>query len=158
MNDLRRVPPIGVFVLVLAAVAIMGAANAMPRPAWKGEETYFVEKIGNELRFDYGATMPNPASMAILERQAEWLREYHSFHAVLIEGHADERGSHEYNLALAQARADTVRNLLVERGVPDKNITTFSYGEERPADLARTEAGWARNRRAVIRLERLPYP
>lgn len=144
--------------LVAAIAALATPAAAIPRPEWEGEERHFAEKIGKELRFDVNETRPNAASMALLERQAEWLRKYHSFYAILIEGHADERGTREYNLAVAGARAEAVKSLLVERGVPAKSIETFSYGEERPIDLGHAEEGWARNRRAIIHLRRLPYP
>ena len=88
------------------------------------------------------------ASVAALRTQAQWLQRYPAKKAT-IEGHCDERGTREYNLALGERRATAAKNYLVSLGVDASRLTTVSYGKERPIDPASTEAAWAQNRRAV---------
>jgi peptidoglycan-associated lipoprotein len=90
----------------------------------------------------------DPASRATLEAQARWLLS-HPQVRVTIEGHADERGTREYNLALGDRRASAAKNFLAARGVPAPQMSTLSWGKERPASPGSSEADWARNRRAV---------
>ncbi|RPF72235.1 peptidoglycan-associated lipoprotein Pal [Aurantiacibacter spongiae] len=85
---------------------------------------------------------------AALRRQAEYLIQYPTARAT-VEGHADERGTRDYNLALGERRANAAKNYLVSLGVPEARLRTVSYGEERPVATGSTEAAWARNRRAV---------
>jgi len=85
---------------------------------------------------------------ASLRRQAEYLSQYSSARAT-VEGHADERGTRDYNLALGERRANAAKNYLVSLGISESRLTTVSYGEERPAATGSNEAAWARNRRAV---------
>ncbi len=87
-------------------------------------------------------------SRRILDSQAQWLLKYPD-RRITIEGHADERGTREYNLALGDRRANAAKNYLVARGVDPSRITTISYGKERPVALGSDEASWAQNRRAV---------
>lgn len=84
----------------------------------------------------------------ILDSQVVWLQRYPNV-LVTIEGHADERGTREYNLALGDRRANAAKNYLVARGISPSRITTISYGKERPLALGSDEESWARNRRAV---------
>jgi peptidoglycan-associated lipoprotein len=88
------------------------------------------------------------SARAILDTQAEWLQRYPNV-TITVEGHADERGTREYNLALGDRRANAAKNYLAARGVSPSRITTISYGKERPAALGSDEASWAQNRRAV---------
>ena len=83
-----------------------------------------------------------------MRTQAQWLQRYPAKKAT-IEGHCDERGTREYNLALGERRATAAKNYLVSLGVDASRLTTVSYGKERPIDPASTEAAWAQNRRAV---------
>ena len=85
---------------------------------------------------------------AALRQQAEYLLQYPSAGAT-VQGHADERGTREYNLALGERRANAAKNYLVSLGVSDSRLRTVSYGEERPVALGSDEAAWAQNRRAV---------
>lgn len=85
---------------------------------------------------------------ATLDRQAQWLRQYPAVRAT-IEGHADERGTREYNLALGERRANAARNYLAAQGVAASRMTVISYGKERPAVEGSNEEAWAQNRRAV---------
>ncbi|MCM8730934.1 peptidoglycan-associated lipoprotein Pal [Hephaestia sp. GCM10023244] len=87
-------------------------------------------------------------SRAILDSQAAWLMKYPNVR-VTIEGHCDERGTREYNLALGDRRANAAKNYLASRGVDASRLTTVSYGKERPVAMGSDEASWAQNRRAV---------
>lgn len=85
---------------------------------------------------------------ATLDSQAAWLQQFPNVR-VTVEGHADERGTREYNLGLGERRANAAKNYLVSRGIDPSRITVISYGKERPVALGSDEASWARNRRAV---------
>lgn len=87
-------------------------------------------------------------SRSILDSQAQWLMKYPTVR-ITIEGHCDERGTREYNLALGDRRANAAKNYLAARGIDASRITTISYGKERPIALGSDEASWAQNRRAV---------
>src|SRR3546814_1154726 len=88
---------------------------------------------------------------------AAWLKKYPNW-KVVIEGHADERGTREYNLALGERRANAVKTYLVNQGIPANRVTTISHGKERPVALGSNEAAWAQNRRAVRSEEHPPDP
>ena len=113
-----------------------------------GSEQDFVVNVGDRIYFDLDSYDVRPEAMPRLDAQAQWLQRYPSV-TVRIEGNADERGTREYNLALAERRANSVRNYLLARGVDANRIATTSYGKERPAVLGSNEAAWAQNRRAV---------
>lgn len=104
------------------------------------------------IHFDFDRAEIRPGDAAILDANAEWLRA-HPESLVLIEGHCDDRGTAEYNLALGERRARSTLGYLVQRGVADRRITITSYGEERPLCTEGTEACWAQNRRAVLLLK-----
>jgi peptidoglycan-associated lipoprotein len=88
------------------------------------------------------------AAEKTLKRQAAWMKQYPSV-SVTVEGHCDERGTREYNLALGERRATAVKNFLVALGVDSNRIATISYGKERPDALGHNKAAWAQNRRGV---------
>ncbi len=113
-----------------------------------GSPEDFLVNVGDRVFFGYDRHDLTAAARATLERQAEWLRRYPN-RRLVIEGHADERGTREYNLALGERRAATVRSYLVANGVSPSRLTTISYGKEQPAVLGATEAAWAQNRRGV---------
>jgi peptidoglycan-associated lipoprotein len=104
--------------------------------------------VGDRVLFDYDSSVLNPVATQTLDRQAAWLKQYPDV-IVTVEGHADERGTREYNLALGDRRASAVKNYLVALQVSDDRILTISYGEERPDDPSHDEGAWAQNRRAV---------
>ena len=93
--------------------------------------------------------MLSPRDLSMLELHAAFLRDFRD-RSVVIEGHCDERGTREYNLALGERRADAVRSFLTSSGVRASQIDTVSYGEERPANPGHDEAAWAENRRAEM--------
>ncbi|MGH6944352.1 MAG: peptidoglycan-associated lipoprotein Pal [Geminicoccaceae bacterium] len=104
--------------------------------------------VGDRVYFDYDSTVLSPVATQTLDRQAAWLKQYRDV-VVTIEGHADERGTREYNLALGDRRANAVKNYLIALDIPAQRILTISYGEERPAELGHDETAYAKNRRAV---------
>jgi peptidoglycan-associated lipoprotein len=100
-----------------------------------------------DVQFEFDKYDIRPSEKAALDANARWLKA-HTRAQVLIEGHYDERGTNEYNLALGERRARATRDYLASAGVTDSRITIVSYGEERPLCTERTETCWARNRRA----------
>jgi peptidoglycan-associated lipoprotein len=101
----------------------------------------------SDIQFDYDQSSLTDAARATLEKHALWLQG-HREARVTVEGHCDERGTAEYNLALGDERARAARNYLVQLGVDSARLRTVSYGKERPLDPGANEAAWARNRRA----------
>ena len=123
------------------------AARPLPGPQ-PGSAEDFVVNVGDRVFFDFDKYNLMPEARQILEKQAAWLKKYPSV-TVSIEGHCDERGTREYNLALGERRANAAKNYLVALGVNPNRLTTISYGRERPAVTGSNEAAWAQNRRAV---------
>jgi len=110
----------------------------------------------HDIHFDFDQYVIRPHDTKILDANLDWMLS-NPKSLVLIEGHCDERGTNEYNMALGEHRARATANYLVAHGVLSERLTTLSYGEERPLCTERTEACWARNRRAHF-LVRLPTP
>lgn len=108
----------------------------------------FSMEVGDRVLFDYDSFALKPAGRATLDKQVAWLKRNGQWR-VVIEGHSDERGTREYNLALADRRATTVKAYLVNQGIPADRISTISYGKERPVAIGSNEAAWAQNRRGV---------
>ena len=106
---------------------------------------------GDRVYFAFDSAELSREARATLEKQAEWLQ-HHPQVRVIIEGHADERGTREYNLVLGERRANAVKNYLVALGIAPERIETISYGKERPAVLGTGEAVWRLNRRAVTKV------
>ena len=121
------------------------AVAAAPAP---GSQEDLVVNVGDRVFFDYDRYELKPEARAQLEKQAAWLRNFPQV-TVTVEGHCDERGTREYNLALGERRADSVRNYLIALGVDANRIRVISYGKERPAVVGSDETAWAQNRRAV---------
>ena len=108
----------------------------------------FVVNVGDRVFFDFDKSSLNSDARGQLEKQAAWLRKFGSVNLTL-EGHADERGTREYNLALGERRANSAKDFLVALGITPNRIKVISYGKERPAALGQNEAAWRQNRRAV---------
>lgn len=114
-----------------------------------GSNADFTRSVqSNTINFGLDQYDIDPAARAILDSQVEWLSRYPNVR-ITVEGHCDERGTREYNLALGDRRANAAKNYLVARGVDAGRIRTISYGKERPVALGSDEASWAQNRRAV---------
>ncbi len=109
---------------------------------------FFNQTIGDRVLFAVDTSTITPAGQTILDGQAQWLLTNADYRAV-IEGHADEQGTREYNLALGQRRANAVREYLVSRGVPSNRLQVTSFGKERPIAICSEESCYAQNRRAV---------
>jgi peptidoglycan-associated lipoprotein len=108
--------------------------------------------MNENIYFDFDRSDLNPEAQEALKRKAKWLRK-NSGESVIIEGHCDERGTNEYNLALGDRRAQSAKNFLKDLGIAESRLTTISYGEERPADPRRNEKAWSKNRRDHFVLE-----
>lgn len=109
---------------------------------------YFQQNVGDRVYFETDSSRLTPVGQQTLVRQAEWLAQNPAVNAV-IEGHADERGTREYNLALGARRAEATRSYLASQGVAPSRLSTISYGKERPEALCSAESCWSQNRRTV---------
>jgi peptidoglycan-associated lipoprotein len=138
--------------VVLNEAADSGKAPAGPSTEPVSETAAPAGSVLNleKIFFEFDAYTLTPQSREILARNAEWLRQNPAAR-LTVEGHCDERGSHEYNLALGQRRADVAKNYLVSLGVAAERLTGISYGEERPAAAGSDESAWSQNRRAEFR-------
>jgi peptidoglycan-associated lipoprotein len=117
-----------------------------------GSQQDFVVNVGDRVFFDTDSSELSDQARATLDKQAQWLNNYNRY-AFTIEGHADERGTREYNIALGARRAETVREYLVSRGVSGQRMRTISYGKERPVAVCNDISCWSQNRRAVTVLD-----
>ncbi len=125
-----------------------GDANGANGQVVPGTQADLVQNVGDRVFFAFDSSSLTPEAKAILDRQATWMGQYGSV-KVAVEGHCDERGTREYNLALGERRASAVRNYLVGKGVAADRLSTISYGKERPESADHDEAAYARNRRGV---------
>jgi len=124
-------------------------ATPTPTGPTPGSQADFLANIASDtVYFDTDRYNIDSSDMATLQSQAQWLMRYPA-KRVTVEGHADERGTREYNLALGERRANSAKNYLVNLGVDASRITTVSYGKERPVAMGSNEQAWAQNRRAV---------
>ena len=152
-------------VAAFAAVLLLGAcASDSEAPATDGSGTGgngsvagqaapgsvedFQVNVGDRVFFDYDSYEIRADAQDTLQKQAAWLQQYGQY-AVTVEGHCDERGTREYNLALGERRANAVRNYLVALGIDGNRVQTISYGKERPESVDSNESAWAQNRRGV---------
>jgi len=109
---------------------------------------YFSQTVGDRVLFPINQSSITSEGMLVLDGQAQWLLTNSDFLAI-IEGHADEQGTSQYNLALGARRANSAREYLISRGVPASRLRTVSFGKERPAELCSNESCYSQNRRAV---------
>ena len=122
-----------------------GGKMGVARP---GTQEDLVVNVGDRVFFGFDKSDLTAEARATLDRQASWLKKYATA-KITMEGHCDERGTREYNLALGERRATAAKNYLVAAGITADRVKTVSYGKERPAVLGSNEASWAQNRRAV---------
>jgi len=125
-----------------------GVGSGQLGTARPGSAEDFQQNVGDRVFFDFDKYDLSAEARAVLQKQAVWLRRYPSV-AIAIEGHCDERGTREYNLALGERRANSVREYLRALGVEQNRMKTISYGKERPVALGSNEDAWRQNRRAV---------
>jgi peptidoglycan-associated lipoprotein len=117
-----------------------------------GTQADLVTSVGDRVLFGYDRYDLSAEARSVLEGQANWLNRYPNLN-ITVEGHADERGTREYNLALGERRANAVKSYLIALGVDPRRLNTISYGKERPAVPGANEAAWAQNRRSVTKVE-----
>jgi peptidoglycan-associated lipoprotein len=143
---------------VAAALLLLAACSSPPPPASgsvphgtggpgfaPGSQQDLAATAGDRVFFAYDHSDISSEGQQILQRQSEWLKRYPQV-SITIEGHCDERGTREYNLALGERRATAVKSVLVAMGIPAARIQTISYGKERPIVVGSDEAGYAQNR------------
>lgn len=139
----------------LTALTIAGcSSNDKPQvanpqqTATPGSERDFILNVGDRVHFIVDQSTLTPQAMDILRKQAAWLRQYPNV-TIQIEGHADERGTREYNIALSARRATSTHRFLLAQGIAGSRMSTIAYGKERPVALCDAENCWNQNRRAV---------
>jgi peptidoglycan-associated lipoprotein len=158
MTNVSRFRAVKVAALIVAALA-MGACAKNPAgqdvgalanasAATPGSQQDFVVNVGDRVFFTSDSSELTPVSVATLDKQAQWLRSYGQY-SFIVEGHADERGTREYNIALGARRAQAVHDYLVSRGIPAHRMKTISYGKERPVAVCDDISCWSQNRRSV---------
>jgi peptidoglycan-associated lipoprotein len=160
MKELKTLLRSARIVAVLAAALAISACANKPEDgaqanlggagmAGPGSQQDFVVNVGDRVFFETDSTDLTPQARATLDKQAQWLSNYQQYSQFTIEGHADERGTREYNIALGARRAQAVRDYLVSRGISASRMHTISYGKERPVAVCNDISCWSQNRRAV---------
>lgn len=144
----------GLVTLLAASLAVSACANkpgdqvGAAGAATPGSQQDFVVNVGDRVFFETDSSELTPQARATLDAQAQWLQRY-SQYTFTLEGHADERGTREYNIALGARRAQTVREYLSSRGISPQRMRTISYGKERPVAVCNDISCWSQNRRVV---------
>jgi len=113
-----------------------------------GSQEDLIVNVGDRVFFNYDSSELDSDAQELLQDQVAWLKQYSDV-SVIIEGHCDERGTREYNLALGEKRAQSVKNYLISLGISSDRVSTISYGKERPAVVGSNDGAWAQNRRSV---------
>jgi peptidoglycan-associated lipoprotein len=116
--------------------------------ATPGSKEDFVQNVGDRVFFQFNESSVTPEGRATLEKQADWLKRYQNV-TVTVEGHCDDRGTREYNLALGERRAAAVKRVLAALGVAGNRVAVISYGKERPIEVGDNEEAWTKNRVGV---------
>ncbi len=157
---LTRSPMMIALVAVLAVTGCVSKKNNLPNnandlglnggagAATPGSAQDFTVNVGDRIFFDTDSSVVRADAQATLAKQAQWLQQYPNY-AITVEGHADERGTREYNIALGARRAAATRDYLASQGVPAQRMKTISYGKERPVAVCDDISCWSQNRRAV---------
>jgi peptidoglycan-associated lipoprotein len=152
---LRKFRSAGVVAALIAGLALSACASkqandslASAGSAAPGSQQDFVVNVGDRVFFESDSTELTGTSRGTLDKQAQWLQQYANY-SFTIEGHADERGTREYNIALGARRAQAVRDYLASRGIQPNRMRTVSYGKERPVAVCNDISCWSQNRRAV---------
>ena len=112
-----------------------------------GTQEDLIVNVGDRVFFDYNSADLDSDAQELLQDQVAWIKQHDV--SVIIEGHCDERGTREYNLALGERRAQSVKNYLISMGVSSTRVSTISYGKERPAVVGSNDGAWSQNRRSV---------
>ena len=150
----RIVRSAGIVAALFAGLALSACANkaadslASAGVASPGSQQDFVVNVGDRVFFKSNSSELTMQSRATLDKQAQWLAQYGNY-TFTVEGHADERGTREYNIALGARRAQAVRDYLASRGIQPGRMRTVSYGKERPVAVCNDISCWSQNRRSV---------
>src|SRR5260221_9650132 len=152
MSMIKAFTAIALAVVMAACSSQQEAAAPATTTVTPGSVADFRQNVGDRVFFDTDMSTIREDGRATLNRQAEWLKKYTNYQ-ITVEGHCDERGTREYNLALGERRANAARQYLVAQGVPAARVKTISYGKERPDPVGSDDAAWALNRRAVTQLQ-----
>jgi peptidoglycan-associated lipoprotein len=150
----RIVRSAGIVAALFAGLALSACANkaadslASAGVAAPGSQQDFVVNVGDRVFFESDSSELTMQSRATLDKQAQWLQQYANY-TFTVEGHADERGTREYNIALGARRAQAVRDYLASRGIQPGRMRTVSYGKERPVAVCNDISCWSQNRRSV---------
>jgi len=152
LTGLRAFALVAFVVTVAACARTPGTGVDANGAATPGSQQEFLVTVGDRVFFTTDSSVISAEGQATLDKQAVWLNRYPQYR-VLIEGHADERGTREYNIALGARRAAAVVNYLQSRGVNGSRITSKSYGKERPVAVCNDISCWSQNRRAVTVLQ-----
>ena len=115
-----------------------------------GTQEDLIVNVGDRVFFDYNSSELDSDALELLQDQIAWIKQHNV--SVVVEGHCDERGTREYNLALGEKRAQSVKNYYITMGVPSGKITTISFGKERPAVVGSNDGAWSQNRRSVTKV------
>ncbi len=144
-----------IFGVIVFALFLAGCSNANKSltgaPTKPGSPQDFAVNVGTTVHFTTDSTQLTDQALSILRGQVQWLNKYPNY-TVTLEGHADERGTREYNLALGGRRAETVKNYLLSNGISPTRLRTISYGKERPVAVCNDISCWSQNRRVETRL------
>jgi peptidoglycan-associated lipoprotein len=135
-----------------ATTTDQGTGTGATGQATPGSAEDFQVNVGDRVYFDYDSYEIRGDAQTTLQKQAAWLQQYANYR-IMIEGHCDERGTREYNLALGERRANAVKNYLVALGLDANRVQTISYGKEKPDATGHDETAWAQNRRGVTVLQ-----
>jgi peptidoglycan-associated lipoprotein len=164
---MRRIAKLTTNPIVLALVATLAIAGCASKKSLNsaadlglggagastpGSAQDFTVNVGDRIFFDTDSSAIRADAQATLAKQAQWLNQYANYR-ITVEGHADERGTREYNLALGARRAAATRDYLISRGVAGNRMKTISYGKERPVAVCDDISCWSQNRRAVTVLD-----
>ena len=152
MRMIKAFAAIAAMIFIAACGDDQQAAAPATTSVTPGSVADFRQNVGDRVFFDTDQSTIREDGRQTLNRQAEWLKKYGNYQ-ITVEGHTDERGTREYNLALGERRANAARQYLVAQGIPAARIKTISVGKERPDPVGSDEAAWARNRRAVSALQ-----
>ena len=136
----------------LDGTGVYGSNGSVDGSVVPGSQQDLATNVGDRVFFAYDSSDLAPEATDTLTRQVEWLNRYPNLQ-ITVEGHSDERGTREYNIALGDRRATAVKNFLVSAGVPASRINTIRYGKERPAVVGSDASSWAQNRRGVTTVQ-----
>lgn len=146
-QTLKKIVAVISVTAVLVACGSNGSSYLGGATSKEGTVKELVRNVGDRVFFSTDSSTLNASSRATLQKQADWLKS--NSVTLTIQGHADERGTRDYNLALGARRANSVRDYMVSLGVNPRRLATISYGKERPVSLCAEESCWSKNRRSV---------